>query len=196
MKDSSENGELAEIVGQLGAIADDARKVFGGLTAEQVNWKPSPEQWSVGQCFDHLIKTNERFAALLEEIGRGARRSGAWERWSPLSGFFGKMVLKAVAPEAKRKFKAPRSTQPSASEVDARIVEKFVAHQGRLANLMKATEGVDLRKTKVASPIAGFVTYSLLDAYRITTAHERRHFEQARRVTEAAGFPRGLQPVA
>jgi hypothetical protein len=41
----------------------------------------------------------------------------------------------------------------------------------------------------VASPIAGFVTYNMLDACRIVVAHERRHFEQARRVTEAEGFP-------
>jgi hypothetical protein len=33
------------------------------------------------------------------------------------------------------------------------------------------------------------VTYSLFDTYRIFVAHARSHFEQARRVTKAAGFP-------
>ena len=54
---------------------------------------------------------------------------------------------------------------------------------------MRATDGADLRGTIVTSPVSPLVTYSLLDAYRIMVAHGRRHFEQAQRVTEAAGFP-------
>jgi len=31
---------------------------------------------------------------------------------------------------------------------------------------------------------------NVLDACRILIAHDRRHFEQARRVTQSPGFPR------
>jgi hypothetical protein len=189
-------GDVPALVGELEAVAADARRVFGGLSAEQVNWQPSPAAWSVGQCFEHLVKTNERFCELLEEVGRGERKGRAWERLSPLSGFFGKMVLKAVAPQSARKFKAPGALRPSASEVDARVVERFAEHQAKLAGLVRAAGKVDLRKTKVTSPVSGFVTYSLLDALRITVAHERRHFEQARRVTESEGFPRASTEAA
>jgi hypothetical protein len=41
----------------------------------------------------------------------------------------------------------------------------------------------------VTSPLAKLVTYTLGDALRILVTHERRHFEQARRVTQAQGFP-------
>ncbi|HYN84786.1 MAG TPA: DinB family protein [Pyrinomonadaceae bacterium] len=190
MSATTSGTELPSLVKELEAVAEDARRTFGNLSPEQVNWQPSAESWSVGQCFDHLIKTNERFCAMLEAVGRGEHRSRAWERLSPLSGFFGKMVLKAVAPESARKFKAPSSTRPASSDVDPRVVGRFVEQQGRLAGLMRAAGKVDMKKTKVTSPFAGFVTYSLLDACRITVAHERRHFEQARRVTESANFPR------
>jgi hypothetical protein len=33
------------------------------------------------------------------------------------------------------------------------------------------------------------LTYSVLDGCRLIVTHERRHFEQARRVTQASGFP-------
>jgi hypothetical protein len=46
-----------------------------------------------------------------------------------------------------------------------------------------------LRRTVVTSPVTAVATYSLLDAYRIVVAHERKHFEQARRVTCVPGFP-------
>jgi hypothetical protein len=54
---------------------------------------------------------------------------------------------------------------------------------------MRATEGADLRGLKVTSPVSPVATYSLLDAYRILVAHERKHFEQARRVMQTEGFP-------
>ena len=181
------NGELGGLLKELKAVADDARRDFGTLSATQINWKPSAEQWSVGQCFEHLIKTNRALFPVLEATARGDRQSGLWERVSPLSGFFGRLVLRSLA--SKRKFPAPSALKPSSSGVDARVIEQFVGHQGELADLMRANGGIDLKGTIVTSAISPFVTYSVLDACRIAVAHERRHFAQARRVTEAEGFP-------
>ena len=41
----------------------------------------------------------------------------------------------------------------------------------------------------IASPPLAIVSYSVYDAGRILVAHARRHLQQARRVTETAGFP-------
>ncbi|HYO62145.1 MAG TPA: DinB family protein [Pyrinomonadaceae bacterium] len=183
-------GELDSLLGELASIARDARSEFGGLSPRQVNWKADEKQWSVGQCFAHLMKTNGAYFPKLEALARGERRGTLWERLSPLSGFLGRTVLKFVAPESPRKAKARPGFTPSDSEVEADVIEQFVGQQTRLAELMRANRGLDPERVIVTSPIAGFVTYSLLDAYRIIVAHERRHFAQARRVTEAEGFPR------
>ena len=190
MSTNPTNGELSRLVEEMRAVADDARTAFGGLTPSRLNWKPSAEQWSVGQCFEHLVKTNEPYAPVLEQVAGGVRRPRVWERLSPLSGFWGRMVLRAVAPESARKFKARPGFQPSSSAVDPQVVRRFADLQHRLADLMGRTAGAGPEKVVITSPILGFVTYSLLDAYRILTSHGRRHFEQARRVTEAEGFPR------
>ena len=68
-------------------------------------------------------------------------------------------------------------------------VSSFVDQQARMVEKMKSTEHLDLEKIVITSPVAAAVTYSLMDAYRIIVVHERRHFEQARRVTEEAAFP-------
>jgi hypothetical protein len=184
------NGELGGLVEELGAVGAQARKVFGRLTRAQLNWKPSAEQWSVGQCFDHLIKTNRTFFPEMERVAAGTFKSSAWARVSPLSGFFARMILRSLDPLKGRKTKAPRVFLPASSDVEADVMEKFAAHQAELAGLMRATSKADLRRTTVTSPVTSVATYSLLDAYRIVVAHERKHFEQARRVTEAEGFPR------
>jgi hypothetical protein len=190
MSTNHRNGELDGLIRQLDEIAADARQVFGGLSAEQLNWKPAPEQWSVGQCFEHLIVTGQFFLRTLDKILAGERQSSAWEKWSPLSGFFGRMIIGAMQPDARRKFKAPARVRPASSAVGADVLEGFADGQRRLAERMRATGKMDVEKLIITSPIARFVTYNLMDAYRIVVTHERRHFEQARRVTEAEGFPR------
>lgn len=54
---------------------------------------------------------------------------------------------------------------------------------------MTASENIDLEKTIITSPVAAFVTYSVLDGYRIIVRHGQRHLAQAKRVMEVEGFP-------
>ena len=189
MVENSSNGELSSLLEQLKAVAADAQKTFGALSQMQINWKPSPDQWSVGQCFEHVMTTNDTYLPVLERVARGEHKTHIWARISPLSGFFGKMAISMLAPEGKRKFKAPSKLQPSSSNIEPGVVAKFAEHQARLASLLEATRGTNLGKVYIMSPVALLVTYSLSDAMLATIAHERRHFEQARRVTCAEGFP-------
>ena len=191
MSKTRTNGEIDGLVAELQAITEDTMKVFGNLSPAQLNWKPSAERWSVGQCFDHLIVTNRCFFPDIERVAAGTYRSSLWGRASPLSGFFGRFILKALDPEKGRKTKAPRVFEPARSDVAADVIERFATHQEELSALMRATAGADLRGLKVTSPVSAVATYSLLDAYRIVVAHERKHFEQAQRVTRAEGFPNG-----
>lgn len=191
MSVSHKGGELGGLLDELRVVTKDAREVFGGLSPAQLNWKPSAEQWSVGQCFDHLIVTNRCFFPDLERVAAGSYKSSLWGRVSPLSGFFGRLILKALDPEKGRKTKAPRVFEPARSDVAADVIERFAAHQEELATKMRATAGADLRELKVTSPVSPVATYSLLDAYRIVVAHERKHFAQARRVAQTGGFPLG-----
>ena len=183
------DSEIEGFVAELEQIGRDAGRVFGGLSPAQLNWKPSAEQWSVGQCFDHLIKTNTSFFPDMERVAAGGHRNTLWARVSPLSGFFGRFILNALDPLKGRKIKAPRAFLPASSDVDADVIVKFTQNLSEVSEHMRATEGVDLGRTIITSPAMGLVTYSLLDAYRIFPAHARRHFEQARRVTGAEGFP-------
>ena len=185
------NGEVDGLLAQLRSVTSDAVEVFGGLSPAQLNWKPSAGQWSVGQCFDHLIVTNRCFFPDMEKVAAGEYRVSLWGRVSPLSGLFGRFILKSLDPEKGRRTRAPRVFEPAQSDVAADVIERFAAHQEELSARMRATAGADLRGLKVTSPVSPVATYSLLDAYRILVAHERKHFEQARRVTRAAGFPGG-----
>ena len=36
-------------------------KGFLKLSPNQLNWRPSDNQWSVGECFEHLMRTNSKY---------------------------------------------------------------------------------------------------------------------------------------
>ena len=40
---------------------------FKTLSESQINWKPSPENWSIAECVDHLIVTNKLYLKEFEK---------------------------------------------------------------------------------------------------------------------------------
>ena len=186
------NESVPDLAAQAESIAADAQRTFGGLTAAQLNWKPNADAWSVAQCFDHLIRINSTYFPTLRVIQEKGYRPGWRDRVPFLPRLIGRLVLKAVEPGAPRKFKAAAHVTPATSAIDARIVPQFVAHQQEVIRHMKQTaERGDLGQMIIVSPVASAAFYSVLDAFRIVVAHERRHIEQAARVTRATGFPAG-----
>lgn len=183
------NDQLKNLTAELEEISQNVQKDFGNLSAAQINWRPSAEGWSVGQCFEHLIKTNKLFYAELDKIAGGARQNSFWENWSPFSSFGGNFLIKSLKSDA-RKFKAPSPKIVPPSEIGANIVEIFAAHQAEVIEKIKKTEKADWQKTVITSPFLKVMTYKLADGFRVVVEHERRHFRQAERVLQAEGFPK------
>jgi hypothetical protein len=181
---------LSELMDRADEVARDAKQTFGELNAEQINWKPDPEQWSVGQCFDHLIKSNQSYYLTLEKIVRREKKPTLWERIPSMPAVWGKLLIKSLDPNSQTRMKAPKIFKPTSSSIDEYVIGRFVEEQGRLIKYMKETSVLDVEKIIISSPVSGLITYSLLDCYRILITHERRHFLQAKRVTEAGAFPR------
>lgn len=190
------NTELPKLIDEARAVAAETESRFGQMTTEQLNWRPSASEWSIAQCLEHLIASNTGYFPVVEKVVRGEHRPSFRERLPLLPRFFGSMVLKAVQPESRRKFKAGQRFEPSRSEIGGDIVARFKAQQQELIDHFNSSKDIDLRKTIITSPIASFATYSLLDAYKIVVAHERRHLAQAKRVTEQEGFPRAKASAA
>lgn len=185
------NEQLDKLIRNASTIIDDAHSTFGKLSSTQLNWKPSAERWSVAQCFDHLINTNQGYLPIIESVRTGTKKTTFWERLPVLPGLVGKLLIKSLDPASTRKVKAPKRFEPAESNISASVIDDFAAQQNKIIEGMKATGHLDLEKIVITSPVvsAGFVTYSLLDAYRIIVVHEQRHFQQAKRVTDESGFP-------
>jgi len=184
-----QHSELSTILAEAHLVADETKRVFGRLSGEQVNWKPGEREWSIGQCFDHLIISNRPYVQIFEEILAGRRRRRVWERVPLLPGVFGRLLINTLRPDSGRRVKARPAFHPSSSHIAPAVIATFLEQQERLLRLMEASRDVDLDGTTITSPVLRFVTYSLMDACRIIVVHEQNHIVQATRVMEAQGFP-------
>ena len=183
------SSELDKLIGSVRTIAEDARTSFGSLSAEQLNWKPSAERWSVAQCFDHLLVSNQGYLPIIESVRNGTKKTRFVERLPVLPGLAGKLLIKSLDPVTGRKLKAPKNFEPAQSNIRPGVIDDFVAQQDQVIEGMKSTSHLDLEKIKITSPALSFVAYSLMDAYRVIVVHEQRHLQQAKRVTAEPAFP-------
>ncbi len=188
------HADLATVVAEGSLVASETKRVFGVLSEGQVNWKPGADEWSIGQCFDHLVISNRPFVQILEEVLAGRRRRRLWERVPLLPRLFGTLLINTLRPDSGRKVRARPAFHPSTSRIAATIVATFLDQQERLLHLMSASRRLDLDVITITSPVHGIITYSLMDAYRIIVVHEQNHFAQATRVSASPGFPTGHQP--
>src|SRR5687768_13713944 len=97
---------LAEVSKGLDETARDADATFGRLDATQLNWRPDPAQWSVAQCFEHLLTSNRLMSVEAQNVLSDAHRPTIWQRMPVLPSRLGKMLIRSQTPGATRKFKA------------------------------------------------------------------------------------------
>jgi hypothetical protein len=181
---------LAEVKTGLADIARDVEGRFGPLSARQLNWRPDATRWSVGQCLEHLLTTNTLMFVQADDALDPAHPRSIWQRLPGLPSLFGKLLVRSQAPEATRKFKAPTPARPTTSDIAADVVQRFAAQHRVAVERVAALDENRAARAIMTSPFASIVIYSVLDGWRLILTHDRRHVEQARRVTQAAEFPK------
>src|SRR4051812_7693774 len=177
-----------EIRAELDAVGREAAALFGALDASQLNWQPDATRWSVAQCLEHLLLANAQMLTSMERALDSRQPRTIWQRLPLWSTLFGLLLIKSQAPHARRRYTADPRATPAASAVAADVVARFVADQRHGIARLSALRPHDLGRVMV-SPFLSAVTYSVLDGWRLMVTHDRRHLEQARRVTSAPGFP-------
>jgi len=187
----------AELLDQLTADVEGfpaaVRALVDPLSAAQRLWRPGPERWSVADCFEHLLVTADQYhprirRALEEAARKRPPEASAAYRRRPGTTLVGRMLLAGVREKVGRPLPAPKVFAPP-SIADPEAPEHFIARQEELLALLRDARGQDLHRTRLSTPVSRWLRLSVADALRVIVRHQRRHLGQARRVTEAAGFP-------
>jgi DinB superfamily len=186
---SLRNATLDQLLVAGMKVTDHVEQRYQALSAAALGWQPAPKDWGIGQCFEHLTVSTTVYFPILDPIVAGNHQPVGWERVPGLPKLYAGMLLGSLTPEATSKLPTAPILEPVARSFDTQVIVGYLASQRRLAEYIQASRALPCDTLIITSPFASFVTYSLLDAYRIIVSHSYHHLTQARRVSEMPGFP-------
>lgn len=171
--------EIETLIDAVQSARQDAPGVAAGLSDAQFNQRPSPSEWSVGECFEHLNLTGELYLPVLDAAIENARSRGLTSDGPFSYGFIERWFIKDIDAPIRRRFKAIRELIPPRDLSASAVMTRFDQLQDKLAERLRKADGVDLRRVKVRSKVAP-ISFTLGTTFNILVAHERRHTWQAR----------------
>jgi DinB family protein len=190
--------DLQDLVRQLGAIKAEGHALCAGLSESQFNWRPEPKRWSIAECLVHVnISVSRTLPAFDRAIDQGRAKGRTAEGGGPFRyGWFANWMVRSMEPPPKRRMKTFPifDVPPAATHALAQVLPEFVAVRDRIADRVRSSEGLDLRRVKVVSPVTRLLRMPLGAYFQFVIAHDRRHLWQARQVRNTSGF--GLAPQA
>ena len=174
------------LIEELHASDRRALDLARGLTAAQINWRPSEGAWSVGQCLHHLLVSNNVYLPPIEAALRGQAPSPVQDI---TPGWFGRYFIRTYIQASSRgRRRAPGKIAP-AQQVDLSVVDQFVGSNDVARDLVRRASAYDVNRIRFRNPFVPLIRFTIGTGFEIVSHHQRRHLLQADRVRQAAGFP-------
>jgi len=189
------HGEIAKILAEIDSNRQDAAVLLLDLTDAQFNWKPEAAVWSMAENLTHLVTVMGLDTAKIAGTIAGAKSEKLYSTGPFRYGFLSRWFVRLMEPPPKRRFSAPKIYVPPP---DARLVEVMTSFNAALDNLadqVRDSNGLDLARAKVVSPVTRYMRMPLGARFLLMTAHNRRHLWQALQLKKRADFPAAVQPL-
>jgi hypothetical protein len=174
-------GQADGLRAELDAASDLARRLGEEFSPRELSEPPRPGAWSAADNLMHLTLASQalvpRMTRTLGKLADGGKRHDGTTR----ADWLGRVYVWWLEPPVHLKARAPRPFVPPPSTRSDQALPAFLAEQERLLVLVEQTVGLDLAARKVPSPVSRYLQYNVYSAFRVLTAHERRHLWQARR---------------
>jgi len=177
------------LVPLLDAIEAQTRGALAGLSPAAMAWHPSRGGWGVGQVLEHMVIANRLYLDVMRPMVEHAQPGeGEPRRWKP--SLMGRLLISAVLPTSERKLPTAGKLEPGPAP-GPDVVNRFLGTLRETRDLVWASQGLDLRRHRMVSPVSAFVRgLNLGDALLIIVAHTQRHMQQIEHVMSQADFPR------
>ena len=165
---------------------------FRGLSAEQLNWAPDDKTWSIGQCLYHIWLTNDKYLANLATVIRASERKEP-KNQDYNSSMVGTRFIEMVGATGGKNTPVPKMLVPEKNRVPREVVQLVIDQLEGIQEFLAESEGKDLRKTKMASPIMKIIRLPLGDVFLALKGHNDRHLNQAARMLRMSGAATGVK---
>lgn len=188
--------ELAELVALLDGAQDDLMKLVSGLTEEQWSFKPRPDRWSVGECVEHIARSE---AAALGRIEDLAKTPADPEWYTKTNGKLAvlRQYIPNRGPQGQGGRQAPDEIRPTEHWDRARGIAEFYSTHGKVRSFVETMDR-DIKSRTMESVVSAFGWLNGYDWLHSLGLHVVRHTKQIAEVQADPGYParQTLAPAA
>lgn len=174
-------GERDQAMSYLHATQKQVSDTIASLSPAQLAYRPSPNQWTVADCLEHLALTETALFGML--TGQVMKSPASPEKLALTRGK-DEAVKKAIS-SRDTKAKAPEMLVPSNKwKTTAETLAAFRAARKKTIAYVESTPDA-LRSHVMEGPMT-------MDGYQVIlmiAAHSERHHAQMKEVMASAGFP-------
>ncbi|MCG8311153.1 MAG: DinB family protein [Cytophagales bacterium] len=167
-------------------IISSVKKEFAELDPNKFNTKPSPEKWSIAECFIHLNQTLDIY------IPQMVKKVKDKEKYKGQNEFFkyslvGRMAVRSMLPRPDKsiafRMKTFGNLKPKRSEGERdKILNEFLGFQTSIIHVIEGLDGLSLTKPKIITAAGSILKMCIGDALHFMIAHNQRHILQAQNV--------------
>ena len=175
------------LISELNAADNRAIALAKELTPQQLNWRRRPDEWSVGQCLEHLYITNELYLRPMSTSLKG-RQPVVVQEITP--GWLGRWFIRNYiepSPRTKRA-RAPRKIRPGL-QIEPSVLDRFLISNHTARQLIHRAMNQDVNRIRFRNPFIPVIRFSVGTGFEILSKHERRHLLQAERIRNSPEFP-------
>jgi uncharacterized damage-inducible protein DinB len=177
------SAERSRASAELEASREAFLEATKGLSAEQWKFQPSPGQWSIAECCEHMAIVEAR---ALKRIAAEAQQAPA----DPSKRAQVKCADDAIVPTAlnrANRLQAPEHLLPTHRETPENLVKELLQHRANTLAFVGSTQD-NLRAHFLDHPLLG-----VLDTYQwvlLISGHMRRHTAQIVEIKNDPRFPK------
>lgn len=162
----------------------------GGLNAEQLAFQPDEKSWTIGQCLYHIWITNDKYLSKLSVAMRASKHTEPADQDYD-SNWMGRKFIGMIGPTGGENTPVPKQLVPILERVPEDIVQRCLDQLVGIEEFLKQSEGMDLMKTKMTSPVSALLKLQLGDVFKALQLHNERHLNQIDRIMRLGGFGTG-----
>ena len=169
---------------EIEAARADVLGAVTGVSQAQSEWRPAPNEWSIGEVIDHLTVSEIATGKLTTKLTKEAAAGGA------LAVFPHDLTEFAALPvPASASANAPESVWPTPGKPIGELLATMRATRERSRQSFDRLAACDPRTLRFKHVRLGDL--DLAQWWRLAADHDRVHLGQIREIKRAAGFPAG-----
>ncbi|MBO3272888.1 DinB family protein [Hymenobacter sp. NBH84] len=176
---------LDQLTADLRALQDTVAQDFRPLTDDQLNRRPGPGKWSVGQCLEHLNIIGGLYLPVIAHKLQQAQTRTSRPADTVKRGLVGRRLTEAMrVPASEKATKTPQQYAPSGSRLPRTVIEVFNRQADELLTLLQQAREVNINSIRIPNVVIPLLRLRLTDQLELLVVHAQRHIAQAERVLE------------